>query len=65
MNDKKIPLGSLISTIIIGVYMIFLFCLNSPYKPYIIGILRRNISSCNLLYMNLRKENYEKISIMR
>ena len=26
MNDKKIPLGSLISTIIISVYMIFLFC---------------------------------------
>lgn len=26
MNDKKIPLGSSISTIVIGVYMIFLLC---------------------------------------
>ena len=26
MNDKKIPLGSLISTILIGIYTIFLLC---------------------------------------
>ena len=26
MNDKKIPLGSLVSTILIGIYAIFLFC---------------------------------------
>lgn len=26
MNDKKIPLGSLVSTILIGVYTIFLLC---------------------------------------
>lgn len=26
MNNKKIPLGSLISTILIGIYMIFLLC---------------------------------------
>ncbi len=26
MNNKKIPLGSLISTILIGIYMIFFLC---------------------------------------